>query len=127
MLFQMVLYFSNGLSSSMSKYINLLFLLLSLSPPLSLKVQIYPPILVNIKTNGFIRSSKYKIRYLKLFFVLIDFEIIILSTSIYQVLIGFYSTIKFFLCYSCLTKSQNYNTINKFCCRYCLANCYKHF
>ena len=123
----MALYFSTSLSSSMLKDINLLFLFLSLSPPLSLKVQTYPTILGNIKTNGIITSSKYPIRYFELFFVSIDFEIIVLSTSTSQVLTGSYCTIKLFFCYFCYTRSENYYTIKKFCCRYFLAKFYKHF
>ena len=73
MLVQMVFYFSNRFSSSICKDINILVF--------SLKVLRYPLILGNIKTNGRITSSKYPIKYYKLFFASINFEINILSTS----------------------------------------------
>ena len=71
-LVQKVLYFSNRLSSSMQKDINFVFL--SLSPPLTLKDITYALILDNIKTSGFITSSKYPI------FVLVNFKATTLST-----------------------------------------------
>ena len=48
---------------------------------LFLKILTYTLILGNIKNNGPIISSKYPIKYLELFFVSINFEITILSTS----------------------------------------------
>ena len=87
MLVQIVLYFSNSFSSSIQKDINLLFLFLS--PSLTSYVLTYPLILGNIKTNGLITLSKYPIKYLQLVFVLINFEITILSTLTSQTFIGF--------------------------------------
>ena len=60
----MILYFPNSLSSSTRKGISLLFF--------TLKVLTYLFVLGNIKTNGFIISSKYRDRYLELFFVSIN-------------------------------------------------------
>ena len=54
----MVLYFSNSLSSSIGKDIDL--------PFLSLKILIYLLILGNFKTNGLITSSKYPIKHFQL-------------------------------------------------------------
>ena len=68
----MVLYSYNSLSSSIRKYIYLLFLFLS--PSLSLNVLTYPFILGNIKTNGLITASKHPIKYLEIFFVSTNFE-----------------------------------------------------
>ena len=68
----------------------------------------YLLILGNIKTNGVITSSKYRIKYLELFNVSINFYITILSTSTSQIFIGFFGTIKFFFCYFYLIKSEHY-------------------
>ena len=51
--------------------------------------KIYPLILKNIKTNGFITSSKYSTKYLELVFVSINFEMTILLTSTFQISIVF--------------------------------------
>ena len=80
---------------------------------LSLKVLSYPLISGNIKTNGLITSPKNAIKYFELFFILIKFEITILSTSTSQIFGVFFSTI-FFFCYFCLIK--------KFCSYYFLAD-----
>ena len=77
----MVLYFSNTLSSSILKGINFLFL--------TLNVLTYPINLYDIKINGLITSSKNPIKSLELLFVLINFEISILSTLTSQVFIAF--------------------------------------
>ena len=62
-LVQMVLYFSNNVSSSIQKDINLL--ILSSSPSLTLNVLEYPLSLDNIKINGLITLSKHQIKYLE--------------------------------------------------------------
>ena len=79
----MVLYFSNSLSSYIWKdtHLKLLFL----------KVLTYPIILANIKTNALISSFKYPIKYLKLFYVSINFEITTLSASTSQIFIDFFT------------------------------------
>ena len=74
----MVSYFSNSFSLFVQEDINLLFL--SLSPSLTLNALTYQLILSNIKANGLITSSKYPVNYLKLFFVSIKLEIILLRT-----------------------------------------------
>ena len=74
----MVSYFSNSFSLFIQEDINLLFL--SLSPSLTLNALTYQLILSNIKANGLITSSKYPVNYLKLFFVSIKLEIILLRT-----------------------------------------------
>ena len=68
---------------------NLLFLSLSLS--LTLNVFTYSLILGIIKTNGLIALPKYLIKYLKLVFDSINFEITILSTLTSQIFIGFFA------------------------------------
>ena len=68
----------------------------------------YLLILGNIKTNGVITSSKYRIKYLELFNVSINFYITILSTSTSQIFIGFFGAIKFFFYYFYLIKSEHY-------------------
>ena len=120
----MVFHFSNSLSSSIRKGINLLFFFLS--PPLSLNVFTYLLYLGNIKINGLTTSPKYQIKYLELFFVLANFEMTVLQTLTFQIFIGFFCTIKFLFCYFCLTKSQPYFAMNKFCCKYILVNSKKH-
>ena len=67
--------FCNSLSSYIRKDINFLFL--PLSPSLIFNVLIYQVILGNIKTNSFIPSSKYVIKYLELFFVSTNVELAI--------------------------------------------------
>ena len=57
---------------------------------LSLKVLTYPLISGNIKTNGLITSPKNAIKYFELFFILINFEITILSTSTSQIFVVFF-------------------------------------
>ena len=99
----MVLYFFNNLPLFMRKYITLL----SLLPSLSLNVLTYPLILGNNKTHRFITSSKYPIKYLELVFVLINFEMTILSTLTSQIFIVFFCIIKSLFCYFCLAKSQH--------------------
>ena len=74
------LYFSNRLSSSIQKDINLLRWFLS--PSLTLNVLAYPIILGNIKPNGLITSYKYPTKCLKLLFISVEFESTILL--IYQ-------------------------------------------
>ena len=100
----MVLYISNSLSASIEKDINLSFL----SPPL--KVSTYSLILGSVKTIDVIIWSKYPIKYLESVFILISFEIIILSTLKSGFLLVFY-TFTLFFSYICLTKSQHYYTI----------------
>ena len=117
-LVQMVLYFCNSLSLSIQKDINLLSLFLSLL--LSLKVLTYPLILGNIRNNGHVASSKYPVKFSRLF-VLINFEITILSIITSEFCLGFFAP-KFFFCNLCLTKSLHYHTIRKCCCHYFLAN-----
>ena len=73
--------FSDILSSSIWKDINLLFLILN--------VLTYSISLGNIKNNGLITLSKYSIKYLELVFALTNFEITILSTLTSQILITF--------------------------------------
>ena len=85
----MALYFSNSLSSSIWKNINLLFLCLSSS--LTLKDLTYPLILDNIESNGLITSSKYPVRYLGLVFCSNNFEATVLSTLTSQVFIDFFA------------------------------------
>ena len=75
----MLSYFSNSLSPSIWK--NIYLLSLSLSLFLSLKVLTYPLILGNIKTNGLLTSSKHAIKCLRLFCILINFEMDILLRS----------------------------------------------
>ena len=112
-LVQLLLHFSNSLSLTIGKDINLLFS--SLSPSLTLNVSTHPLILGNIKTNGLITLAKYPIKYLELFFVSANYEMNILtSTSQISFFFFFFCTIKFFFCYFCLIKSQHYNTIRKF-------------
>ena len=89
-LVQIVLYFYNSFSSSIRKDIDLLFL--SLSPSLMLNVSTYPLIFGIIKTNSLITLATYLIKYLTLVFVLINFEITMLSTSTSQVFIVFLQT-----------------------------------
>ena len=72
-LVQMTLHSSNNVSSSMQKNINLFFLFLSLSQSLFITFLTYPLILDNIETNGLIISYQYRIKYLKLLLVLINF------------------------------------------------------
>ena len=76
----MVLCFSNSLSSSIWKDINLLFLSLNPSLTPSLHVLTYPLILGIRKSNSLIALSEYPIKYLELVFILTNFEITILST-----------------------------------------------
>ena len=57
----------------MQKNINLFFLFLSLSQSLFITFLTYPLILDNIETNGLIISYQYRIKYLKLLLVLINF------------------------------------------------------
>ena len=83
----MVLCFSNNLSLSIGKDINILSLFIF--PALSLNVSTYPLLLGNIKTSALITSFKYPIKYLELFSVSTNFEMTILSTSISQVFIGY--------------------------------------
>ena len=80
----MVLYFTNSLSSSIQKNINLLFL--------TLKVLTYPLNLGNIKTNNVITLSKCPIKYLELVFVSTNFEITIFLLSASQIFIGIFAT-----------------------------------
>ena len=79
---------------------NLLFLFLS--PVLSLNVLTYPLSLGNIKTNGFITSSKYPIKHLDFFFLSTNFEMTILSilTSNFYKL---FCAVKLFFCYQIST------------------------
>ena len=69
--------------------INLLFL--SLFPSLTLNVLTYSLIFSIIKTNGLIALSKYPIKYLKLVFVSINFEVTMLLTLTPQICIGYFS------------------------------------
>ena len=55
---------------------------------LTSKVLSYPLILDNIKINGLITLSNYPIEYLELVFLLINFEMTILSTLTSQIFIG---------------------------------------
>ena len=110
-LVQIALYFSYSFSSSIRKDINLL--ILSLSPFSTLNVLIYPLILGIIKTNALIVLSKYLFKYLELVFVLINFEITILSTLTSQIFTGFFCRINFFFCFFCLYKSQHYYNTKK--------------
>ena len=97
-LVQMVIYFSNNLSSS-------------LSPSLRLNVLTYLLIFDDIKTNGFITLSKYLMKYLQLSFVSTNFQMTILLTSTSQTFVVFFLHHKFFFWYFCLSKSQYYYTI----------------
>ena len=83
----MVLYFSNIFPSYIKKDVS--FLLLSLSPPLTLKVLTNPLILGNTKTNDLVTLSKYSIKYLELDFAVTNFGITILSTITSQIYFGF--------------------------------------
>ena len=83
----MVLYFSNIFPSYIQKDVS--FLLLSLSPPLTLKVLTNPLILGNTKTNDLVTLSKYSIKYLELVFAVTNFGITILSTITSQIYFGF--------------------------------------
>ena len=65
----------------------------------------------NIKTNGFITSSKYSIKNLKLLFVSMKFQATILLISTLQILV--FRTIKVFFCCFSLTKSRHYYNIKK--------------
>ena len=71
-LVQVALYFSNSFSSFIQNVIHS-------SPSLTLNVLTYPLILRIIKTNGLMTLAKYSTKYLELIFVLINFEITILS------------------------------------------------
>ena len=110
----MVLYFYKSLSS-ICEGINLLFLLLSLSPSLSLKVLTYPIILGNIKFNGLV-TFIYPIKYLELFPAPSNSQITILST-LHPKFSSVFCTIKFFFCYCYFARSQHYN-IKTFSCYY---------
>ena len=101
----MVLYFFNSLSSSLRKYINLLFF--------SLKVLTYPLILGNVKTNGLITSSKYPIKYLELAFVSVNFEATVLSALTSESFLFLFFLHHKNVRYFCLTKSQQYYIIKK--------------
>ena len=83
----MVLYFSNIFPSYIKKDVS--FLLLSLSPPLTLKVLTNPLILGNTKTNDLVTLSKYSIKCLELVFAVTNFGITILSTITSQIYFGF--------------------------------------
>ena len=89
------------------KDINLFFLFLFLSPSLPLNLLTSPLNLGNIKTNCLITSSKYLVKYLELFFVSINFEISILSTSASQIFIFSYTIKVFFATFA----SPNLNII----------------
>ena len=102
----MALFFSKILLSYIHKDIHLSFF--------CLKVLTYPLISDNIRTNGHITSSKYPAKCVGLFFISNNFEITILSTLTSHF---FFYIIKLFS-YFCLTKSQHYYTIKKFCCHY---------
>ena len=78
---QLVLYFSNSLSISIRKNVQLLSLFLFLSPSFFENFT-YPLNLGNIKTDVLIISSKYPIKYLELLLVSINFETTALSTPI---------------------------------------------
>ena len=109
-LVQMVLYFSNSLSSSIHKDINLLYLFLS--PPLSLNIWIYPFILGNIKTNGLITYLNIQLNNqncssFQLFFRWLYYQHWLPKFSL------FFYTLKFFICYFYLIKSPHYYTIKK--------------
>ena len=88
-------------------------LFLFLFPTLTLSVIRYPLILGNAKTNGLITLSKYPVKCLELVLVSTNFEITILSTLTSQIFIGFFYSIKFFFCYFCLSRSQQYYTTKK--------------
>ena len=83
----MVLYFSNSLSSSISKGINLVFV----SPPLSSNILTYSLVLGNIKTSGLITSSNYPFKCLELFFVSTKSKMTISSTLTSQIFVGFFA------------------------------------
>lgn len=80
-LVQIVLYFSNGLSLSILKDINFL--------SLNLNVVTYPFTLGDIEISPQIISFKHPFKSLELFFVSINFEISILSTSTPLIFIDF--------------------------------------
>ena len=82
-LIQIALYFILIGSSSIWKDIKLLFL------SLTLNFLTYPLILDNTKTDGLTTLSKYAIKYLKLVFVSMNFEITILSILTSEIVIGF--------------------------------------
>ena len=82
---QVVLYFHNNFLSSIQEDINFFVLTSALS------VLTYPPILGIIKTNGLLSLSKYPIKYSELVFILINFEITILSTLTSHIFIGFFA------------------------------------
>ena len=90
------------------KDINLLFLFLS--PPLSLHVLTYPPI---VSYPLLISSSKYSIKYLELFFVYTNFDMNILLIPRSKVIL-FFCRIKFFFYQFCLTLTQHHYIIKNF-------------
>ena len=70
----------------------------------------YQLILADIESNNLIPSSKYPVKYVELFFVSINIEIISINIpNIYWL----FWTLKFLFCYFCLAKSQYYYTIKK--------------
>ena len=83
----------------------------------------YQLILADIESNNLIPSSKYPVKYVELFFVSINIEIISINIpNIYWL----FWTLKFLFCYFCLAKSQYYYTIKKNYCNYFLSDLYKH-
>ena len=84
----MALYFSNSFSSFIGKEVNFL----SSFPSLILKALTYPLILGNIKTNGFITSSKYSIKYLEWVFASINFDVTTLLILKCQIFTNFFVT-----------------------------------
>ena len=84
----MPLYFSNSFSLIIQEENNLLILSLSF---LYFNFT-YPLILDNIKTNGLINLSKYPTKYLELFFVATNFEILnILPALTSQIFVVFFA------------------------------------
>ena len=89
-LVEMILCCPNSILSSIRKKYQKYLLFLFLSAPLSCNVIIYPIILDNIESNGFITSSKYSIKYLELLFIPTNFSMIVFSTCTLQIFIGFW-------------------------------------
>ena len=78
-------------SFSLFKQKTSIYCFLSLFPSLTLNVLTYLVILGISKTNGLLTLSKYAIKYLELVFVLINFEIAILSTLTSQIFKGYFA------------------------------------